>query len=224
MRYALRLCLPDQPGALGAVASALGSAGIDVVSLTVVERGDGVAVDDVGVAGPVGPEMVRAILEQVRGVAVEAVTPLGPLAAGPSATALAAELAEHRDHGWQRLTDGLPSALGVAWAVAVGDTAAGLETLAASAAAPAVPGGLRLPFLPLQRPCRLPQAAWMPAAWCAAAGGARAELAATALAAPGQAVLVGRPGGPRFRQPELDRLCELVRVAVATSSLQPVAI
>ena len=52
MSYLLRLVVPDRPGILGAVATALGDAGIDIVSLDVLERGNGVAVDDVVVELP----------------------------------------------------------------------------------------------------------------------------------------------------------------------------
>ena len=52
MSYLLRLVVPDKPGILGAVATALGTAGIDIVSLDVLERGNGVAVDDVVVELP----------------------------------------------------------------------------------------------------------------------------------------------------------------------------
>ena len=41
MSYLLRVVLPDRPGMLGAVATALGEAGGDIVSLDVVERGPG---------------------------------------------------------------------------------------------------------------------------------------------------------------------------------------
>jgi hypothetical protein len=50
--YLLRLVLPDRPGILGAVATALGHAGIDIVSLDVLERSGGVAVDDIVVKLP----------------------------------------------------------------------------------------------------------------------------------------------------------------------------
>ena len=52
MSYLLRLVVPDRPGTLGAVATALGSAGADIASLDVLERGDGFAVDDVVVDLP----------------------------------------------------------------------------------------------------------------------------------------------------------------------------
>src|SRR4051812_29652225 len=50
--YLLRLVVPDRPGILGAVATALGAAGIDIVSLDVLERAGGVAVDDIVVDLP----------------------------------------------------------------------------------------------------------------------------------------------------------------------------
>src|SRR4051812_39693901 len=50
--YLLRLVVPDRPGILGAVATALGDVGVDIVSLDVLERGQGVAVDDVVVDLP----------------------------------------------------------------------------------------------------------------------------------------------------------------------------
>ena len=54
MSYLLRLVVPDRPGTLGAVATALGEAGIDIVSLDVLERTGGFAVDDVVVELPRG--------------------------------------------------------------------------------------------------------------------------------------------------------------------------
>ena len=52
MSYLLRLVVPDRPGILGAVATALGAAGIDIVSVDVLERGGGLAVDDIVVDLP----------------------------------------------------------------------------------------------------------------------------------------------------------------------------
>ena len=46
MSYLLRVVLPDRPGALGAVATALGAAGADILSVDVIERSPGSAIDD----------------------------------------------------------------------------------------------------------------------------------------------------------------------------------
>ena len=55
MSYLLRLVLPDRPGALGAVATALGAVGADILSVDVIERGPGLAIDDLVVELPAGP-------------------------------------------------------------------------------------------------------------------------------------------------------------------------
>ena len=54
MSYLLRVLLPDRPGMLGAVATALGAAGADILGVDVVERAAGVAVDDLIVELPPG--------------------------------------------------------------------------------------------------------------------------------------------------------------------------
>ena len=82
MSYLLRLVVPDRPGILGAVATALGEAGIDIVSVDVLERGGGVAVDDVVVDLPAGrlPDSLITAAQTVPGVQVESLRPFaGPL-------------------------------------------------------------------------------------------------------------------------------------------------
>ena len=44
--YLLRLMLPDRPGALGAVATALGLVGADILSVDVIERAPGSSATD----------------------------------------------------------------------------------------------------------------------------------------------------------------------------------
>src|SRR6059058_2426042 len=61
MAYLLRVVLPDRPGMLGAVATALGEAGADILSLDVVERGPAGAVDDLLVELPTGGLVDRLI-------------------------------------------------------------------------------------------------------------------------------------------------------------------
>ena len=218
MRYVLRVGIPDRPGALGAVASALGEACVDIESLEVIDRWEGMAYDDVRVVTTVGAQRLRTIFEAVPGVVVEAVHDV-PAVDGASPTGLAAAVAE--DGGLHQLVHGLPAALHASWAVAVGDGSQGLVTHAASVGAPDLPAGLRIPCFPLKGVRRLPQAAWMPAQWRGDAGSC--EIAAAVLDAPYAAVLLGRRGGPRFRPNELQRLGELARIAVATGRTAPAA-
>jgi hypothetical protein len=52
LSFLIRVQLPDTPGTLGALATALGAIGADILSVDVVERGSGMAVDDLVVELP----------------------------------------------------------------------------------------------------------------------------------------------------------------------------
>jgi hypothetical protein len=220
MRYALRLSFPDRPGMLGAIATALGRAQIDIVVLDVIERDDDVTVDDVEVETDLDAARVHRVCEGVGGVVVEALTVVRPAHDRVGDIALAAAVAEDHADPVGELVEGLPGALGAAWAAAVTEGPAGLEVLAASPDAPPIPAGVRLPFLPLKQPRRFPQAQWMPRAWRNDAAD-HIELAGVPLGGPMSSVLIARVNGPRFRPAELQRLAELARVAVATGRVAP---
>ncbi len=80
--YLIRVQLPDRPGALGAVASRIGSVGGDVISIDILEREHGVVVDELGVGLP-GDDLVGLLRDEVLevdGVSIESVRPVdGPL-------------------------------------------------------------------------------------------------------------------------------------------------
>ncbi|MCC5581490.1 ACT domain-containing protein [Microtetraspora sp. AC03309] len=75
MLLRLRIALPDRPGALGQVTRALGAAGADITQVTVLDRGEGRAVDDFTVYWPdAAPrEHLAETLESLPGVRVEGV-------------------------------------------------------------------------------------------------------------------------------------------------------
>jgi hypothetical protein len=80
--YLIRVQLPDRPGALGAVASRIGSVGGDVVSIDILQRQDGVVVDEIGVGLPSHDlvDLVRDEILEVDGVSIESVLSIeGPL-------------------------------------------------------------------------------------------------------------------------------------------------
>ena len=72
MSYLLRVRLTDRPGSLGSLAVALGSVGADILSLDVVERGEGFAVDDIVVdLGPQSlPDTLITAAEALDGITV----------------------------------------------------------------------------------------------------------------------------------------------------------
>jgi len=76
--YLIRVQLPDRPGALGAVASRIGSVGGDVVSIDILEHDGGIVVDElvVGLAGDHLIALLRDEILEVDGVVVESVRPV----------------------------------------------------------------------------------------------------------------------------------------------------
>jgi hypothetical protein len=77
--YLIRVHLPDRPGALGAVASRIGSVGGDVISIEILQRDEGVVVDELGVrlTGDGLVELLRDEILEVDGVAIESLRPVG---------------------------------------------------------------------------------------------------------------------------------------------------
>ena len=87
---AVRVWLPDRPGALGAVASRIGSVGGDVIGIDIIDRGAGRAVDELVVALPSDDltELLMTEVAQVEGVDVEDVRTLAGPPTDPAVAAL----------------------------------------------------------------------------------------------------------------------------------------
>lgn len=209
MLYAIRFSLPDSPGMLGKVATALGVLPAGIVSLQVIDRDGAYAVDEITVeAEGSSPDGLREAIQSVPGVAVEVVRrvdrtpdPLAPLL-------LADRLSRGLATPLETLVDGLPEALASGWAIAFADGAEP-EVIAASPGA-VVPGNLQTPWLPLEGARRLHYGDWMPTRWRMS----RFELAAVSLSFPRAFVIVGRPAGVRYRPAELRQLEVLAKMAV----------
>jgi ACT domain-containing protein len=75
--FRLQVVLPDRPGSLGAVASAIGFAGGDIRGLVVMKSEDGRGYDDITVAVPGSdPSDLVSVLTAIGGVEVLSVTPV----------------------------------------------------------------------------------------------------------------------------------------------------
>jgi ACT domain-containing protein len=75
--FRLQITLPDRPGSLGAVASAIGFAGGDIRGLVVVKSEDGKGYDDMTVAVPGSdPTDLVQVLSAIGGVEVISVIPV----------------------------------------------------------------------------------------------------------------------------------------------------
>ena len=74
--FKMQITLPDRPGSLGAVASAIGFAGGDIRSFVVLRSEDGRGVDDLTVAIPGSdPTDLLNVLNDIGGVEVVSINP-----------------------------------------------------------------------------------------------------------------------------------------------------
>jgi ACT domain-containing protein len=218
--YLLRLVVPDRPGLFGAVATALGTAGIDIVSVDVLERGGGVAVDDIVVDLPPDrlPDSLITAAQTVPGVQVETLRPF----AGPLDTHRELDLLEELARAAEGtavklLAVELPRVFHSGWAAVLQASDGRCQVLAASDAAPAF-DGMALPWLPLSSPLLLPsEDDWLPERWREMA----VEMMAAPFGDPGTAVVLGRSGGPVYRRSELLRLTHLTGIAAGVAHLPP---
>ena len=222
MSYLLRVVLPDRPGMLGALATALGEAGGDIVSLDVVERGPDGAVDDLVVAMPPGGLADRLITaaQRVPGVVVESLRPYYGGEDLHRDLELVDVLAASPADGLSLLVSNAPGVFRAGWAVLLetGLVETGPAVLGSSPGAPDL-DGLELPWLPLAGARRLdPRGPWVPERWQALG----TELAAAPVGSPDRAVLLGRPGGPRFRASEVLRLTHLAGIAATVTQTERV--
>lgn len=210
MSFLIRVQLPDRPGTLGAVATALGEIGADILSVDVVERGSGLAIDDLVVELPSGrlPDTLITAAESVEGVEVDAVRPYAGILDTHRELELVEEIADDPRKGLDIFTEGVPKIIRAGWAVVVGPEGTGINRLTASSAAPETRMA-DVPWFPLERATVLDgEEEWVPETWRELG----TELAATPLGKPDRVLVVGRPGGPMFRAAEVARLAHLAGI------------
>ena len=200
MPYLLRVELPDVPGSLGRVATAIGMAGGDIEAIEIVEKrhADGTAVDDVllETAPNAMPDSIVSACNALDGVQVLWISRYA--AGGNLFLDLEAveELTADPEGALDRLVDRLPVTFRADWGARVSKVDGIVH------ATPAAPSDL----------------AWQQVE--------RAELiesddenavVAAARLNKSEIVVIGRRGGPEFLDSELARLAHLVGLAMSIS-------
>jgi hypothetical protein len=209
--YLLRLVLPDRPGALGAVATALGQLGADIMSVDIIERSPGFAVDDLVVELPADKlaDTLITAASTVDGVSVESIRPYAGQIDPHRELELLDALATKPDPTGQVLAEGVARIFRAGWAVVLGAPVDGVvDILGGSSAAPELTS-LAAPWWPAT-PARVLDAAaeWAPRDWDAVG----TELAVAPLG--DGALLLGRPA-LRWLPAELIRLNHLAGIAAS---------
>jgi hypothetical protein len=208
--YLLRLVLPDQPGSLGTVATAIGAVGGDISSVSVVEKGLDYAVDDFVVSFDSHLLAdVTAAAQSLAGVRIEVLRPIVEDDYLPHELDLVDRLVDAGTEALSLVTHLSTQLFRASWALVLISSDGGVVTRNATPGSP-VMVWTSLPFFPLAAPVSFePDAEWLPEKW-------RDEQTALAAAPVGDgntALLVGRKGGPHFRTTEMERLGHLAHVA-----------
>jgi len=201
----VRISVPDRPGSLGLVTSAVGRVAANIDQVHVLETEGGRALDDVfvSVRDRVHLQSLCDELHAVTGVRVIGVQSPAPPATGYAELQLLAQVLDQPDRALQTLLDGAPGALGADWGALVdygGDGGTGVLV----AGTDAWPGAAAVR---LTAPLRLSTPR--------VTGPEDRVYGGTALVPLGQhptGLLLVRDQGPEFHRTELWRLEQLGRV------------
>lgn len=201
--FLMRVALPDVPGKLGAVATALGTEGADIAAIQIVGRDGDTVIDDFLVDLPAGrlADQVVSACQAIEGVRVEwiAFYPEG----GTLTTDLEALEQIIRDpaQGGRILAESSVSVFHAGWAVLVEDCSTEPRATHRTAQAPELTGEQLTALGDWSVESLTPPAQWLP--------GWQDVTIAKAPLVGDRAVILGRQGGPGFLPAELARFAHL---------------
>ena len=139
MAFLLRVELPDVPGSLGSLATALGSAGADIEAIEIVERrADGKVVDDVLLELPpsVMPDALITACHRLEGVTVDWISRYNAGANLSMDLEAVERFTEDPTQAISRLVSVIPETFRTDWAMALDRVDGATRVMAASPTAP----------------------------------------------------------------------------------------
>jgi hypothetical protein len=217
MAFLLRVKLPDVPGSLGTLATALGSAGADIEAIEIVEHGvDGRAVDDVLLELPsdVLPDMVVSACQKVPGVDVLWISRYTAGANLHLDLEAVESLTESPERAVGRLVELVPVVFRSDWALLTERREDVVVVTERTSAAPSV-DGICDAWVPAQRPTRLAGPSGVES-W------ESALLIGVPVGSPDRVLVAGRRGGPDYLDSEVARMAHLAALAASiVSSVEP---
>lgn len=202
----VRISVPDRPGSLGAVTSAIGAAGADIRKIDVLESGAGRALDDVfvSVRDPAQLAVLRVRLEAMVGVTVTGVQHPAPPVGGHADLELVDQVLTRPERGLQTLVDGAPHAFGADWSALLQYGADGGSVDAVLATSPNCPGP---EHVRVQTPLRL-----APVRLATPQGAPYGGTALVPIGSGPLALVIVRADGPEFHRSELWRLGQVGQI------------
>ncbi|MFB6724374.1 amino acid-binding protein [Kribbella sp. NPDC056345] len=207
--FLLRLIIPDRPGSLGTVATALGEVSADIHAIEIVEhrRENGTAVDDIVVDLPPGvlPDRLVSACNSVEDVEVIWFSRYG--AGGGLHMDLEAveQMTSAPADAIDLLIEQTPAVLHADWAVLLDGTGAEVKVALETSATPEF-GDVAAAWLPLEKATTLDAPDHK--------GLSESVLVAAPLESDRRIIVVGRRGGPEFLGSEVARLSYLASLAV----------
>lgn len=202
----LRLTLPDRPGSLGQVATAMGHIGADIVAVLVVEKRDGAAIDDfmLELSPDTPPDTLVTACVGVDDVEVLWLSNYPEPWGLQSDVDVLDDMTADPPNAARILTMAAPEVFHASWAVLVEREDS--RVLARTDLAPDFDEEAVLSLGPLSLP-----GSWeLPDEWLA---GWPSSLVAVAPLRDGTSVVVARHGGPDFLASEIARLRHLAALA-----------
>lgn len=214
MAFLLRVELPDVPGSLGALATALGDAGADIEAIEIIEhRADGVAVDDVLLELPLSvmPDALVTACHKLDGVAVQWVSRYNAGVSLSMDLEAVEDFTSEPARAIERLVDVVPTTFRADWAMALRRDEDGTHLIRGTPTAPEVVPAVApeiAQWFEITRASSLPEVA----AW------ESTVLAGAPVPDDGLVVVFGRHGGPEVLPSELARLGHMVGLAASVQS------
>ncbi|MCW2831389.1 MAG: amino acid-binding protein [Aeromicrobium sp.] len=214
MAFLLRVELPDVPGSLGALATALGGAGADIEAIEIVERrSDGRVVDDVLLELPprVMPDALITACHQLEGVTVAWISRYNAGANLSMDLEAVERFTEDPARAIEQLVEVIPSTFRTDWAMALDRLDDQAHVMAKSSTAPELVDEATA-WLAIQKAEALSEVPQWDSTVLAASP-------ATDRGGEGFVVVVGRHGGPEFLASELARLGHMVSLAASVQTV-----
>ena len=202
----LRVRLPDRPGSLGAVATAMGQVNADIYAVEIVERGDGYAIDDFILTVPANtmPDTLVSACTSVEGVEVVWLSRYAAHWGIESDIETVNRMTEEPESAGRILVEDAPVGFHSAWAALL--STSGPKVLVATELAPDLDAASLGWFGSLDevRTDELPDG-WL--------DGWGTTVIAVAPVPGDRAIVLGRTGGPRYLRSELARLRHMAALA-----------